>query len=47
MAARTDKLSCVVASWGCHPIAPLMMGSGCDSWAVLARDAIAQLAMLF
>jgi hypothetical protein len=41
-----DKLSCVVASWGCHPIAPLMSCRQGDRWAVLARDAIAQLSML-
>jgi len=39
-------LSCVVASWCCHSIAPLMMGSGCDRWAVLAWDAIAQFSVL-
>jgi hypothetical protein len=40
------NLGCVVASWGSHSIAPLMSGRQGDRWAVLARDAIAQLSML-
>jgi hypothetical protein len=40
------NLGCVVASWGCHSIAPLMVWQRRDRWAVLAWDAIAQLSVL-